>query len=145
MWTWQDTPETPYSSLPFDSLPYPTRTIRRHVRMYVRSVNHVTAKQKEVDHNLWVWSSVPHVLRARSSPAMKEQNMQTFILRPIFAQIHVQKWTSVKYDLVRRLARDRMSPRQRRNRSLIFSGKTWFGEKSVRQPACVQWYFIRSQ
>ena len=61
MWTWQDTPETP--SLPFDSLPYPTRTIRRRVR----SVNHVTTKGKEVDHNLWVWGSVP---RARGSPAI---------------------------------------------------------------------------
>ena len=74
---------------------------------------------------------------------MKEQNMQTFMLRPIFASIHVQKWTPVKYDLFRRLARDRKSPWQRRNRSLIFSGKTWFGEKSVRQTACLQWYFMQ--
>ena len=36
MWTCQDTPETP--SLPFDSLPYPTRTICRRVRMYVRTL-----------------------------------------------------------------------------------------------------------
>ena len=64
MWTWQDTPETP--SLPFDSLPYPTRTIRKRVR----SVNHVTTKGKEVDHNLWVWGSVPRALRARGSPAI---------------------------------------------------------------------------
>ena len=76
---------------------------------------------------------------------IKEQNMQTFILRPIFASIHVQKWTSVKHDLFHRLARDRKSPRQRRNRSLIFLGKSWFGEKSVRQTACLQRYFIRSQ
>ena len=40
---------------------------------------------------------------------IKEQNMQTFILCPIFASIHVQKWTSVKHDLFRRLARDRKS------------------------------------
>ena len=76
---------------------------------------------------------------------IKEQNMQTFILRPIFASIHVQKWTSVKHDLFHRLARDRKSPRQRRNRSLIFLGKSWFGEKSVRQTACLQRYFIGSQ
>ena len=69
MWTWQDTPETPL--LPFDSLPYPTRTIRRPVRTYVRSVNHVTTNGKEVDHNLWVWGSVPRALRARRSPAIK--------------------------------------------------------------------------
>ena len=42
-----------HPSLPFDSLPYPTRTIRRRVR----SANHVTTKGKEVDHNLWVWST----------------------------------------------------------------------------------------
>ena len=46
-----------HPSQPFDSLPYPTRTIRRRVRMYVRSVNHVTTKRKEVDHILWVWGS----------------------------------------------------------------------------------------
>ena len=44
-----------HTSLPFDSLPYPTRTICRRVRTYVRSVNHVTSKQKELDHILWVW------------------------------------------------------------------------------------------
>ena len=66
-----------HPSLPFDSLPYPTRAIRRRVRTYVRtyvctyvrSVNHVTTKGKEVDHNLWVWGSVPRALRARGSPA----------------------------------------------------------------------------
>ena len=62
---------------------------------------------------------------------IKEQNMQTFILHPIFASIRVQKWTSVKHDLFHRLARDRKSPWQRRNRSLIFSGKHWFGGSLV--------------
>ena len=55
-----------HRSLPFDSLPYPTRTIRRRVR----SVNHVTTKGKEVDQNLWVWGSVPRALRARGSLAI---------------------------------------------------------------------------
>ena len=50
-----------HSSLPFDSLPYLTRTICRRVR----TVNHVTTKQKEVDHISWVWGSVPRALRAR--------------------------------------------------------------------------------
>ena len=60
-----------HPSLPFDSLPYPTRTIRRRVRTYVRTLgNHVTTKGKEVDHNLWVWGSVPRALRARGSPAL---------------------------------------------------------------------------
>ena len=35
-----------HPSLPFDSLPYPTRTICRRVR----SVNHVTTKRKKADH-----------------------------------------------------------------------------------------------
>ena len=30
----------------------------------------MTTKRKEVDHNLWVWGSVPRALRARGSPAM---------------------------------------------------------------------------
>ena len=60
-----------HPSLPFDSLPYPTRTICRRVRTYVRSVSHVTTKRKEVDHILWVWGSVPRALRARGSPAIK--------------------------------------------------------------------------
>ena len=42
-------------SLPFDSLPYPTRTTRRRVCTYV------TTKRKEVDHILWVWSSRPAI------------------------------------------------------------------------------------
>ena len=55
-----------HPSLPFDSLPYPTRTICRRVR----SVSHVTTKRKEVDHILWVRGSVPRALRARGSPAI---------------------------------------------------------------------------
>ena len=51
---------------------------------------------------------------------IKEQNMQTFILRGIFASIHVQKWTLVKHDLFWHLARDRKSPRQRRNKSFLY-------------------------
>ena len=42
-----------HPSLPFHSLPYPTRTTCRRVR----SINHVTTKRKEVDHILWVWGS----------------------------------------------------------------------------------------
>ena len=62
-----------HPSLLFDSLPYPTRAIcrrvRTYVRTYVRSVNHVTTKRKEVDHIPRVWGSVPRALRARGSPA----------------------------------------------------------------------------
>ena len=74
MWTWQDTPETP---LPFNSLPYPTRTIRGRVCTYVRSVNHVTTKGKQVDHNLWVWGSVP---RAGSPAITMEQSGQEMLM-----------------------------------------------------------------
>ena len=37
---------------------------------YVRSVNHVTTKQKGVDRILCVWGSVPSALRASGSPAI---------------------------------------------------------------------------
>ena len=56
-----------HPSFPFDSLPYPPV---QSVDAYVRSVSHVTTKRKEVDHNLWVWGSVPRALRARRSPAI---------------------------------------------------------------------------
>ena len=105
MWTWQDTPETP--SLPFDSLPYPTRTIRRRVRTYVRSVSHVTTKRKEVDHNLWVWGSVPRALRARGSPAInfcKNCFLSIIIIIIIFLIIIINKTLFI--DLKNRLFTD---------------------------------------
>ena len=72
-----------HPSLPFDSFPYPTRTIRRRVR----SVNHVTTKGKEVDHNLWVWGSVPRALRARGSPANTCENITSAATALITTQI----------------------------------------------------------
>ena len=76
MWTWQDTPETPLRSFV-----RPIRTIRRRVRTYVRSVNRVTTKGKEVDYNLWVWGSVPRARSARVSPAMTmEQSGQEMLM-----------------------------------------------------------------
>ena len=56
-------------SFPFDGLPYPILTICRRVRTYVRSVNHVTTKRKEVDDIPWVWGSVQCAFRARRSAA----------------------------------------------------------------------------
>ena len=56
-----------HPSFPFDSLPYPPV---QSVDAYVRSGNHVTTKRKEVDHNLWVWGSVPRALLSRRSPAI---------------------------------------------------------------------------
>ena len=68
MWIYQDTPETP---LPFDSFPYPTRTICRRVRTYLRTLGQSRDNQrKEVDHILWVWGSVPCAFRACGSPTV---------------------------------------------------------------------------
>ena len=54
----------------FDSLPYPTRTICRRVRTYVRTLGQSRDnKRKEVDHIPWIWGSVPRALLARGSPA----------------------------------------------------------------------------
>ena len=47
-----------HPSLPFDSLPYPTRSICRRVRTYVRKLG------QEVDRIPWVWGSVPRAPRA---------------------------------------------------------------------------------
>ena len=44
--------------------------VRMYVRTYVRSVNHVTTKRKEVDHVPWVWDSVPRALRTHGSPGI---------------------------------------------------------------------------
>ena len=84
----------------------------------------------------WITLAVKQISRITRKLiwVIKEQNMQTFILRPIFASIHVQKWTSVKHDLFCCLARDRKSDRDKEEkRSSIFSGRSWFGERSVRQ------------
>ena len=69
MWTCQDTPETPPSLL-IVSPTLPLQSVDAYIRTYVRSVNHVTTKWKEVDHILWVWGSVPRALRACGSLAM---------------------------------------------------------------------------
>ena len=81
-----------HPSLPFESLPYPTRTICRRVRTYVRSVSHVTTKRKEVDHILWVWGSVSRALRVRGSPAKKFQraNAQPYAND---ANVNKARWT----------------------------------------------------
>ena len=55
---------------PFLLIVSPTPPVQS-VDAYVRSVNHVTTKRKEVDHIPWVWGSVPRELRARGSPAIK--------------------------------------------------------------------------
>ena len=65
------------------------------------------------------------------------------VLRPMY--LHVQKWTSAKLDLFRGcVARDRKSP-ERGNVANVFGQKSWFREKSVKQTAWIQRYFIRSQ
>ena len=71
-----------HPSLPFDSLPYPTRTIRRRVR----SFNHVTTKGKEVENNLWVWGSVPRALGARGSPAITNYKCMVAVFQNFLVQ-----------------------------------------------------------
>ena len=53
---------------PFLLIVSPTPPVQS-VDAYVRSVNHVTTKRKEVDHIPWVWGSVPRARFARGSPA----------------------------------------------------------------------------
>ena len=73
---------------------------------------------------------------------VEEQNLRTFVLPRMY--LHVQKWTSVKLGLFRSLARDKKSL-ERGNVATVFGQSSWFREKSVRQTAWVQRYFIRSQ
>ena len=80
-----------HPSLPFDILPYSTRTICRRVRTYVRLVSHVTTKRKEVDHILWVWGSVPRALRARGSPAISTTKVSWTIRFSNRATLHNQQ------------------------------------------------------
>ena len=61
------------SSLPFDSLAYPTSTICTRVRTYVRTLDQSRDNQtKEVDHILWVWGSVPRAREARVGAPLKK-------------------------------------------------------------------------
>ena len=63
-----DLPRHAWDTPPFLLIVSPTPPVQS-VDAYVRSVNHVTTKRKEVDHIPWVWGSVPRALRARGSPA----------------------------------------------------------------------------
>ena len=68
-----DLPRHAWATPPFLLIVSPTppvQSVDAYVRTYVRSVNHVTTKWKEVDHIPWVWGSVPRALRARGSPAI---------------------------------------------------------------------------
>ena len=120
----------------------PTRASR------VRSVNHVTTKGKEVDHNLWVWGSVP---RARGSPAiiqLKINNACAWMKRffcfcfwkekdceqSLFcSKIHKREYLSSKVPRVAR-ARIRSTSSQPRASSLlvILSGD-WCAERGERE------------
>ena len=64
-----DLPRHAWDTPPFLLIVSPTLPVQS-VDAYVRSVNHVKTKRKEVEHILWVWGSVPRTLRARRSPAM---------------------------------------------------------------------------
>ena len=60
-----DLPRHAWDTPPSSLLVSPTPPLQS-VDAYVRSVNHVTTKRKEIDHILWVWGSIP---RARGTPA----------------------------------------------------------------------------
>ena len=75
--------------LPFDSLPYPTPTICRRLRSYVRSVNHETTKRKEVDHIPWVWGSVPCALRVRWSPAKNHHFVLNYLTVLVCGSVNI--------------------------------------------------------
>ena len=60
-----DLPRHAWDTPPSSLLVSPTPPLQS-VDAYVRSVNHVTTKRKEIDHILWVWGSIP---RARGAPA----------------------------------------------------------------------------
>ena len=72
--------DTPPSLLIISS----TLPLDAYVRTYVRSVNHVTTKWKEVDHIPWVWGSVPRALRACGSSAIKRRLLFSFWVRFLF-------------------------------------------------------------
>ena len=55
-----------HPSLPFDSLPYPTHTIRKRVHTYAWSIT--WQPNEEVDHILRVWGSVSRALCVCGSP-----------------------------------------------------------------------------
>ena len=77
--TCQDTPETP----PFLLIVSPTPPIQFvDACTYIRSVNHMTTKRKEVDHILWVWGSVPSMFRACGSPATISKWWRELMRRP---------------------------------------------------------------
>ena len=72
-----DLPRYAWDTPPFLFIVSPTPPVQS-VDAYVRSVNHVTTKRKEVDHIPWVWGSVPRALRARGSSAKNRRWVPLF-------------------------------------------------------------------
>ena len=73
-------PPCAWDTPPFLLIVSPTLPLQS-VDAYLRSVNHVTTKRKEVDHISWVWGSVPRALRARGSPANREIKIHVYSIR----------------------------------------------------------------
>ena len=84
-----------HPSLPFLSLPYPTRTTCRRVR----SINHVTTKRKEVNHILWVWGSHARLSRVGAPLIIIILIKQNFIHRfkKKIDYLQIQKYEILKY------------------------------------------------
>ena len=69
-----DLPRHAWDTPPFLLIASPTlpvQSVDAYIRTYVRLVNHVTTKRKEVDHIQWIWGSIQRALRVRGSPAKK--------------------------------------------------------------------------
>ena len=80
-----------HPSLPLDSLPYPTRTIRRRVPTYVRTYLRTLGQSRDNQTKIgWPYSMSMGLCRARGSPAIKAYS------RPIL-RVCQSLWDSFLY------------------------------------------------
>ena len=78
-----DLPRHAWDTPPFLLIVSPTlpvQSLDEYVGTYVRSVNHVTTKRKDVDCILSVWGSLPRALCVRGSPTIRSFNWQKNVI-----------------------------------------------------------------
>ena len=78
-----DLPRHAWDTPPFLLIVSPTlpvQSVHEYVRTYVRSVNHVKTKRKDVDRILSVWGSLPRALCVHGSPTIRSFNWQKNVL-----------------------------------------------------------------
>ena len=73
-------PRHTWDTPPFLLIVSPTLPVQS-VDAYVRSVSHVTTKQKEIDNILCVWGSVPCARSARGSSAVSKFNQSSKLVK----------------------------------------------------------------